>query len=189
VIEAPVPAHRIEPVPTMSAVASFNHDAMHRVQVVFSDDVAATIAADDIVIRNTTNNTIVPAASLVYTYDAATRAATWTPTTRLADGDYTVTFARENVRDTFGGALIADAASSFFVLAGDADRDRDVDFDDLLALAQYFGQTGTTFGQADFDFDADTDFDDLLILSQSFGRSLFSTTPVRRTSVTRAIIA
>ncbi len=53
---------------------------------------------------------------------------------------------------------------------GDTDLDRDVDFTDLLSLAQNFGtNTNRHWFRADFDYDADTDFTDLLKIAQNFG--------------------
>ena len=56
-------------------------------------------------------------------------------------------------------------------LAGDADRDGDVDFQDFLALANTFGQSVEPGTGADFDSDGDIDFQDFLALANNFGRS------------------
>ena len=54
---------------------------------------------------------------------------------------------------------------------GDANHDGDVDFADLLIVAQHFGQQ-TELGSAvgDFDNDGSVGFDDLLILAQNYGQ-------------------
>ncbi len=58
----------------------------------------------------------------------------------------------------------------FAFLAGDFDGNNVVEFDDLLTLAQNYGQTtGATFATGDSDYDGDVDFDDLLRLSQRYG--------------------
>ena len=58
-------------------------------------------------------------------------------------------------------------------LAGDADLDGDVDFNDFLVLQNNFGQTGTRFDQGDFNYDDVTDFNDFLALQNQFGQSVF----------------
>lgn len=55
---------------------------------------------------------------------------------------------------------------------GDADRDRDVDFDDLLKLAQNYGTTtAATWSQGNFTADGAVNFDDLLLMAQNYGRN------------------
>lgn len=55
-------------------------------------------------------------------------------------------------------------------LPGDVNLDRSVDFDDLLILAQQYGNgTGQTWTTADFTGDGATGFDDLLIFAQRYG--------------------
>jgi FG-GAP-like repeat len=63
-----------------------------------------------------------------------------------------------------------------YLLAGDADGDRAVTFNDLLTLARHFGSTGQTFSNGNFNYDSAgvVDFNDLLILAQRYGKSLFA---------------
>ena len=65
-----------------------------------------------------------------------------------------------------------------YYFRGDVNRDKKVDFDDLLQLSQNYGQTGRTYTQGNLDFSADgkVDFSDLLILAQHYGFS-FAATP------------
>lgn len=54
---------------------------------------------------------------------------------------------------------------------GDTDLDRDVDFDDLLKLAQNYGvNTNRIWSSGDSDYDGDVDFDDLLAQAQRYGQ-------------------
>lgn len=54
---------------------------------------------------------------------------------------------------------------------GDANGDRNVDFDDFLILAQNFGrQVDAAFSQGDFNSDGAVSFVDFLIMSSNFGR-------------------
>jgi hypothetical protein len=74
----------------------------------------------------------------------------------------------------------------FFALAGDVNRDRSVNFDDLLVIAQNYGQTGRTFSQGNVNYDAggEVGFDDLLLLAQRYETTLnqvtTTSTPTRR---------
>lgn len=58
-------------------------------------------------------------------------------------------------------------------LKGDTDFSGDVDFDDLLELAQNYGVTGTgVWTEGDFNYDAAVGFDDLLALAQNYNASV-----------------
>ncbi|MGC4033139.1 MAG: PEP-CTERM sorting domain-containing protein [Tepidisphaeraceae bacterium] len=57
-------------------------------------------------------------------------------------------------------------------LAGDADLDGDVDFNDFLVLQSKFGQANTRFDEANFNYDGFTDFNDFLALQANFGQSV-----------------
>src|SRR5205085_1733992 len=67
-----------------------------------------------------------------------------------------------------------DLTVDFFQLGGDANHDRSVDFNDLVALAQNYNSTGggLTYAQGDFNFDGNVDFNDLVILAQHYNTSL-----------------
>lgn len=73
--------------------------------------------------------------------------------------------------DLMSMAIAADAVG---VERGDTDLDWDVDFDDLLRLAQNYGRLTTTesptdWFTGDFDLSGAVDFDDLLGLAQHYG--------------------
>ncbi|MGC4031788.1 MAG: autotransporter-associated beta strand repeat-containing protein [Tepidisphaeraceae bacterium] len=63
-------------------------------------------------------------------------------------------------------------------LAGDADLDGDVDFNDFLNLQANFGVTNTRFDQGNFNYDGITDFNDFLALQANFGQSVTGDLPV-----------
>lgn len=54
-------------------------------------------------------------------------------------------------------------------LPGDADFDADVEFDDLLVLAQNYDRTNASWFDGDFNRDEAVNFDDLLQLAQRYG--------------------
>jgi thermolabile hemolysin len=66
------------------------------------------------------------------------------------------------------------SASALSVLlsatAGDADLDADVDFNDLLTLAQNYLDTGRDWLSGDFTADQTVDFNDLLALARNYGQ-------------------
>lgn len=73
-------------------------------------------------------------------------------------------------------AYLADAARA--LQPGDLDLDDDVDFDDLLAMAQSYGTTtGATWQTGDFTSDGAVAFDDLLQLAQAYGTNTPALTP------------
>jgi hypothetical protein len=104
--------------------------------------------------------------------------AQWDATSPLPDGNYVATLPAGSVADPAGNKLAADYTLGFFVLAGDANRDRAVNFADLLALAKNYNKTGATFDQGDFNYDGTVNFADLLILAKSYNKSLAAPAPV-----------
>ena len=92
--------------------------------------------------------------------------AVFTLATDLGDGNYTATLSK-------GSTLADDVPMSFFVLNGDANHDRTVDFSDLLILAKNYGKTGgLTAADGDFNYDGSVDFSDLLLLAKKYGSTL-----------------
>jgi hypothetical protein len=141
------------------------------ITVSFTSDVGASLAAADLVVTPTS-----PAGSALaptsVAYDAATNTARFTFATPLPDGNYRATIAKASVTDASGQPMAADFTSDFFVLAGDANGDRVVNFDDLLALSKNYNKTGATYAQGDFDGNGTVNFDDLLILSKNYNNAL-----------------
>jgi hypothetical protein len=56
---------------------------------------------------------------------------------------------------------------------GDTNNDGVVNFDDLLAVAQHYGQPGA-FGDGDLNGDGTVNFADLLLLAQNYGQTAFA---------------
>lgn len=169
--------------PSLTTPATFNFNGEftqpHSLTYLFSEDVSASLAPADWTVTNaTTAATFTPTVA----YNASlNRALLRFPTVTtlgiagmLPDGNYTSFFNRNNITDVAGNVMDSNSNRSFFVLMADADRDRSVDFDDLLMLAQNYGQTGRTFSQGNFSYSADgvVNFDDLLLLAQRYGTSL-----------------
>jgi hypothetical protein len=147
----------------------------NRVSFAFGKDVSASLQAGDLVLRNTTlNQTIV---GLTLTYDPTTNTATWTSAGQLPDGDYTATLSGAGIVDGGGRALDGngdgtggdDYTVALFKFGGDATRDRTVDFNDLVKLAQNYELVGgLTWADGDFTGDGNVDFNDLVKLAQNY---------------------
>jgi hypothetical protein len=109
-------------------------------------------------------------------YDPAIRTGVWTfAPAALPDGDYRATLPAGSVLDPGGGGLTAGFTADFFVLAGDATRDRAVNFDHLLVLAKNYNRTGATWAQGDFTGDGLMNSNDLLILAKNYNKRVPAT--------------
>jgi ELWxxDGT repeat protein len=173
-----------------STAATFFHEPYMQVEVEFDEIVdPRTVSGSDVLAQNLTNGTVVAALTAVISMDG--RHVTFTFTRTLGDGVYRFRLASNSISDVFGNlnvdALVYEGPETFF-LAGDINRDRSVNFDDLLILAQNYGQTGRTFSQGNVNYSADglVDFDDLLLLAQRYGTSLFSASPINKRATARS---
>jgi hypothetical protein len=162
--------------PTASAPQFLRTAAKPAITVAFDEDVSGSLAPADLVLTNLTTGQTVDPATMSLKYDPADNRATFTfsglPGGVLPDGNYRVTLAANVVRDTSNNPLAADATLDFFVLAADANHDRVVNFDDLLAVAKNYNKAGATFDQGDFNYDGVVNFDDLLILAKAYNKTL-----------------
>jgi hypothetical protein len=154
-----------------------------QIRVQFANVDPTTISAADLAVSRTSPDggpVNVPATSVQF--DPATGWATFTLGSSLPNGDYRATIGATNIAGTSGMTLQADFQFDFFSLVGDLNRDRRVDFTDLLTLVQNYGIPGRTFAEGDIDNDTQVDFTDLLILVQNYNVNL-----VRNTSFDRQI--
>lgn len=167
------PADNIAPAVSSSA---FEFETAQKVKLVFAEDLnGSSVAANDLVMLNTTTNQ--PYTPSAVSYNAATRTALFSFSSVLPDGNYTFTLAGNRVTDVAGNGNTAFSGTTH-VLAGDTNRDKTVNFDDLLKVAQNYGGSGKTFSQGDSNYDGIVNFDDLLKLAQNYGTSLFSAAPI-----------
>ena len=157
--------------------------APQRLRVQFNDDVGASLADNDLAIRNATTNLLLPATAYdVVSYDAITNAAIVQFNAVLADGDYTVTFGSTGIENAQGMNLGGDRVRDFFFLQGDANRDRRVNLADFNILAANFGRAPRTFGQGDFSYDGTVNLIDFNLLASRFGAALAPGAPADATS-------
>lgn len=180
--------------------ASFLVDAATpRVTITFNEDVV--IDPTRVELTNLTTSAVIPSGDLAVSFDAATDTATVTfpgfASGILPNANWRLRVLN-SVTGTGGAAIQNPGSVDFFTLAGDVNRDRTVNFDDLLTVAQNYGQSGKVFTQGNVDYSADgtVGFDDLLILAQNYSNSVpalqsasaFGSTPIR-SRVARSILA
>ena len=66
----------------------------------------------------------------------------------LPDGNYRLSIAAGNIRDA-NDPMASDLTYDFFVLAGDLNRDRAINFDDLVILAENYGGLDRTYAKGE----------------------------------------
>jgi len=151
------------------------------IDVSFSEDVAILSGPGAIQLQNLTTGQTVPAGSIALTYDSTARIAHFTfpgyPKGVLPDGNYHGVILGGAIGDGFGNALSGDVPFDFFVLAGDANHDRAVNFSDLVVVAQHYGSSGRLFSEGDFDYDSLVGFSDLVTVAQKYGTTLAPPAP------------
>lgn len=162
--------------PKLLAAEFRYNDRPLTLRLAFSENVSASFQTSAFVLRNLTTGQTIDPASLAITFSAVTNEIYFgfTPLTGgvLPDGNYHLSIPAASLTDEAGNPLTSDVSLDFYVLAGDANRDRTVSFSDLLIIAQNYGQPGKSFSQGDFNYDGTVNFSDLLILAQNYGKSL-----------------
>lgn len=147
----------------------------------------ASVQPADLIAQNTTLGTnFVPNAVLI---GAGNTSVTFifSPGIVLTNGLYNFRLTAGSVSDASGNALAANynyAGADAFFLSGDCTRDKVVNFDDLLRVAQNYGNSPRTYSQGNIDYSGDglVGFDDLLKLAQAYGTNLFSSSPITPTT-------
>jgi hypothetical protein len=166
----------VDGIPPEVTAAEFRFQALpHALLYTFSEKLAASLSASDLVLKNLTTDTTIPESDIGFTNVPALNMVTFSylgGTSILPDGHYQATLAASAVTDSSGNTLEADHVFDFFFFNGDANRDRKVDFADLVILAQNYGQSGKTFAQGDFSFNTTVGFEDLIVLAQRYGTTL-----------------
>lgn len=164
--------------------SSFAFETGHSVEISFSEPITGGLDEQFVDVRDAGGTPLPSSAYVIESTGAAAYRVRFAQT--LADGVYRITLQSEAAKDAAGNPLSANHSFEFFVLAGDVNRDRAVNFDDLLVLAQNYGRTGRTFSEGNIDYSANgsVNFDDLLLLAQRYGTS-FAVSPAPARSTTR----
>lgn len=161
-IDAVAPTAQLLPLPASAGA--------HELYISFSEDVSWSLSVGDVVIRPVGGGAGISPDTLVY--DPATHTARFTFRALPADGNYVASLNAGGVRDVAGNLLSAGLTADIYVLAGDTNRDRHVDFFDLTALAAGYGSAAGTWAQGDFNGDGAVNFFDLTALAAVYGKAL-----------------
>jgi hypothetical protein len=162
--------------PTVISPA-FSFDAPgQRLTLAFSKDVLASLQAGDLQLTNVDTGVTIPPDD-IHMEIASDHSVTFSfpnyANGALPDGNYRVAFTAGSVTDAAGNSVSPASFLDFFVLAGDANHDRSVDFLDLAALAQNYNTIGGKLWiDGDFNADGNVDFTDLAILAQRYNTVL-----------------
>jgi hypothetical protein len=156
------------------AVGDIAYDFHDKITVSFTKDVSASLDVHDLsVLPAGAPADAEPISPADVTWDKDTLTATFTFATPFADGDYVATLAASGVTDAPGRQIPADRTYDFFAMGGDINRDRAVDFADLVVLAQnYNSPDPATYATGDLTGDGLVDFNDLVVLAQHYNTSL-----------------
>ena len=144
-------------------VTAIVYDYRNHISVTFNQDVSQILQKEDLSVLPIAGGDALTPASFIW--DADSKTATFEFTSNFANGDYHAALVAPGVSDPTGGL-------DFFALAGDINRDRAVDFNDLVMLAQNYNTTGDTYASGDLTGDGNVNFNDLVILAQGYNTSL-----------------
>jgi hypothetical protein len=163
--------------PPVVASTLFDADVFpHGLSVQFSEDVSDSLDGGDFSVQRIGDPATRAPAALVY--DSAGDTLGVSLGGVLPDGNYRLTIPSGAVTDRAGNALAATFGYDFFVLAGDANRDRTVDITDLGILATNWQQSPKAFSQGDFSYDGTVDITDLGILATNWQQDVPASRPV-----------
>ncbi len=139
--------------------STFEFDTRQALVFNFSNDASVVFDRSSYILTNLTTGQPVPSSAGTLSWNSTGTQAVL-ELTGLADAVYQL--------------QAGSTTLNFHILAGDADRDRDVDFDDLITLARNYNQTGRTYAQGNFDYSADglVGFSDLSILARNYRGNL-----------------
>lgn len=158
--------------PTLAGTASFAFETGQRVNIPFSENVGPSLSAADFVLTNLTTGQAVSQSMFDVVFDAGANVATvFAVGNALPDADYRLTLNPAGVTDLAGNPLAVGTSLDFFVMAGDANRDRTVGIGDFSILAAHFNSAGT-FGKGDFNYNGQVEIGDFSVLASRFNSTL-----------------
>src|SRR5262249_27157520 len=138
--------------PTVTAAQYLYNTSLNQLRFSFDKDVSASLLPGNLAIASGS----IHATSVVW--DSATNTATFSLPLPLANGNYAATLSGIATTNLAGDAMTSDYTLPFYILVGDANRDRAVNALDFNLLASHFGASGsTTLADGDFNFDGAVD--------------------------------
>ena len=141
-------------------------DRLHRIAIVFSEGV--TVNPNALTLMG-----IDGAYATTFSYNAATRTATWTPIGVVSNDRLTIRLSGAGVTDGSGNAVAADWARTFGLLTGDFDGNGLVDSKDSAAVKARFTKPGVLLNRfADIDGNGIVNQMDLNKVIANLGRRL-----------------
>jgi hypothetical protein len=154
----------------------FVYNAARQQIVIGLTEAVTGLDVTDLTLQNLTTGTTIPSAVVSATFNPLSNELVFQfpgySAGILPDGNYHATLASGSVSDGAGLPLAGGSTLDFFVLGGDANHDRSVDFNDLVKLAQNYNTVGKSYAEGDFSYDGNVDFNDLVILAQHYNTSL-----------------
>jgi len=153
----------------------YNSDRQ-QIVIGLTEGIGGTLETSDLTLQNLTTNTMVSPDFISATFNPLSNEIVFRfpgfSAGILPDGNYRATLNAGSITDSAGNLLGPASTIGFFALGGDANHDRNVDFNDLVALAQNYNTVGKTFALGDFNYDTTVDFNDLVILAQHYNTTL-----------------
>ena len=161
--------------PTLNG-STFAFETAQSMSLTFDQNIQDTLESADIAVVNITTGQTIPSTAWTLTTDnsGSSSVATVAFTGVLPDGNYEIRVLANSISASSGPSNTAELKGSFYVMAGDANRDRHVNFDDLIVLAQNYNKAGKTFSEGNFNYNAggNVNFDDLIILAQKYNTAI-----------------
>jgi ELWxxDGT repeat protein len=165
----------VDNVGPLVTAGTFDYLTSQRFTLTFSDEIVIdqlTFGTSQIAL--TSPGSAAYFATLVTSNRGARTATFSTGSVRLPDGNYRAMVIPDGLHDVAGNPMASLQGFDFFVLAGDANRDRSVGPGDFNLLASNFGKSGQTqtWATGDFDYDGVVGPGDFNILASRFGTTL-----------------
>jgi hypothetical protein len=149
----------------LAITSGFEYETRQALAIDFSADVGGSLTVSSLQIVNLASG--LPITPQSFSYDPLYHRAIVTFDPAMLDANYRLTIP--------AGTLPGQPSLhqlDFFILSGDANRDRKVDVADLGILASNWQQSPRTFSQADFNYDGIVDVADLGILASKWQQEL-----------------
>ncbi len=148
-----------------------------QLRVIFSEDVSASFVAGDVTLMNLDTGLPVSAANLQIDYVPGRDHFTVTfkgafTDGILPDGNYSLRINAASIADAAGNPLNQNLAYDFFVLGGDANRDKTVNDADYAIWNANQNKRYLKFSAGDYNFNGVVGFDDYTIMATNFSKTL-----------------
>ncbi len=152
---------------------SFEFEERLAVTFDFDQDVSAFLSRSDYTITNLDTGETLPQSAGVLSFNTTSNQAVLDLSGDVPNGNYQLVVEASDIANGAGVPASGEPITlDFFVLAGDANRDRQVSILDFAILRSNFGSASGTFSQGDFNYDGQVSILDFAVLRSNFGASL-----------------